>query len=375
MSSCVFWLLARAIKTDDPRYYYGAGAVAGLAIYTYIGTRLVLIMAVVVLGFLVIRQRSYLFSHLRHLFSFFLGSAISAAPQAAFFARHPVIFIGRMGQEGIFMNGWLSQHAAQTGKSILEILWDQFTRTVMVFVAAPALGNFYNSPAPYLTVLASVLFLLGMGYAIAYLLKPPHFMILLWFWAVIFFGGIVTLNPPANTRLVMTTPVLGLFMALGAFKIVEYFQRFRIVTGRVWILILAAIVSVIAYQNTRFYMVEYRTNMYFQDANGEFAMEVGMLAKSLDDDVPLFILGEPRVNSGIPTISYIAPSNPRLDLPSSSVPTFELAPGQRAAFFAIPETQGLLAEIRQRYPHGEGGLVYRRTRPDELLFEYYLVSR
>jgi 4-amino-4-deoxy-L-arabinose transferase-like glycosyltransferase len=374
MSSCVFWLLARAMKTDDPRYYYSAGAIAGLTIYTYIGTRLVLILAVVVLGFLVVRQRGYFLSHRRHLFLFFLGSLISAAPQAAFFARHPLIFIGRMGQEGIFLNGWLQLQAAQTGKSMLEILWNQFTRTVMVFVASPALGNFFNSPAPYLTVFASVLFLLGMGYALAYLLKPQHFILLLWFWAVVFFGGILTLNPPANTRLVMTTPVLGLFMALGAYKISEYLQKFRLLPARILLPLLFLTVAVIAYQNIRFYMFEYRNNMYFQDANGEFAMEVGMMAKTLDDDVPLFILGEPRVNSGIPTISYIAPNNPRVDLPSSSVPTFELAPDQPVAFFAIPETQVVLAELRQKYPGGQGGLVYRKTRPDELLFEYYVVQ-
>jgi 4-amino-4-deoxy-L-arabinose transferase-like glycosyltransferase len=125
LSSFVFWLLARAMKTDDPRYYYSAGAVAGLAIYTYVGTRLVLILAFGVLLFFMIRQRSYLFSHWRHLVLFSVASLISAAPQAAYFARHPDILMGRLSQEGIFLNGWLPQHAAQTGKSLVEILFDQ----------------------------------------------------------------------------------------------------------------------------------------------------------------------------------------------------------------------------------------------------------
>ncbi|HET9906149.1 MAG TPA: glycosyltransferase family 39 protein, partial [Anaerolineales bacterium] len=195
MSALIFWLIARAMKTDDPRYYFSAGVVGGLCIYTYAGTRLALILGGLAILFLIVRQKGYLFSHWKHLIAFSAGIVISAAPQAAHFARHPDIFIGRLGQEGILFNGWLTQQAALTGKSVWDILWSQFTRTTMVFIASAAPGNFFNSPVPYLTIFGSVLFLLGMGYALAFGLEPSHFIILLWFWAVILFGGILTLNP------------------------------------------------------------------------------------------------------------------------------------------------------------------------------------
>jgi 4-amino-4-deoxy-L-arabinose transferase-like glycosyltransferase len=374
MSSFVFWLLAKAMKTSDRRYYYSAGAVAGLTIYTYAGTKLVLILAVAILFFFIIRQRSYLFSHWRHLLSFLGGSVISAAPQAAFFARHPDIFIGRLGQEGILFNGWLTQQAAQTGKSVAEILFNQFTRTTMVFIATPALGNFFNSPYPYLTILGSILFLLGMAYALAYFWKPQHFILLIWFWAVILFGGILTLNPPANTRLLMTTPAVSVFMALGTYKIVEYLQRFRLVPQRVVVPIFLVIVSVISYQNIKYYMFEYRNNMYFQDANGEYAMEVGLMAKKMGSDVHLYILGEPRVYSSFPTLSYIAPDNPRTDVGIGNIAALVVNRNERSAFFATPESRPLLAQIVQMYPGGMSGLVYRKTKPNEILFEYYILN-
>lgn len=374
LSSFVFWLLAKAMKTDDPRYYYSAGAVAGLAIYTYVGTRLVLILAFGVLLFFIIRQKSYLFSHWKHLISFSTASVISVAPQAVFFMRHPDILMGRLSQEGIFMNGWLPRHAAETGKSLLEILFDQVSRTVMVFIATPAVGNFFGSPYPYLTVLGSILFLLGMGYALAYFFQPGHFMILIWFWAVILFGGVLTMNPPANTRLLMTTPAITLFMALGSYKVSEYLRKFRLIPERVFVPIFLVIVAVITYQNINFYMLEYRNNLYFQDANSEYAMEVGLMARELGEDFMIFVLGEPRVNSGIPTISYIAPNNPRIDLGAGNMSMLHLDANQKAAFFAIPENRAQLAEIRQRYPGGQGGVVYRKPRPDEILFEYYVLS-
>jgi 4-amino-4-deoxy-L-arabinose transferase-like glycosyltransferase len=373
LSSMVIWLLAGAFRREAARWYYTAGALAGLAIYTYVGTRLVMILAVGILFFFVIRQKSYLRLHWKHLFAFFVAAVVSAAPQAAFFARHPVVFIGRLGQEGIFLNGWLPRHAAETGKSVAQILFDQLSRTVMVFIATPAVGNFFGSPYPYLTILGSILFLVGMAYALGTLLRPQHFVVLAWFWSVILFGGILTMNPPANTRLLMTSPPVALLMALGTYKIAEYLQKFRLLPARVLVPVFFLVATIITFQNTRFYMSEYRDNLYFQDANSEFAMEVGLMAKQLGPEFTIYILGEPRVNRGIPTLSYIAPASPLVDLGSASLPELQLSEGQKAAFFAIPENQVVLEQIRERYPGGMAGLVYRKPRPGEILFEYYIL--
>ena len=373
MSALIFWLIARAIKKDDPRFYYVAGVVAGLSIYTYAGTRLALILAGFTLLFLILRQKSYLSSHWKHLIAFSVATVVSAAPQAAFFVRHPDIFIGRLGQEGILFNGWLSQQAMQTGKSVWEILFNQFTRTTMVFIASPAPGNFFNSPNPYLTILGSILFLIGMGYALAYCFETRHFIILIWFWAVILFGGILTLNPPANTRLLMTSPAVALFMALGIFKILEYLQKFKIIPERVVVPIFVAIVCIITYQNVNFYMFEYKNRAYFQDANGESIMEIGLMAKQRGKDFQIFVLGAPRIFSGFPTLAFIAPNNPRADLNAENMEAFALPAIGEVGFFAIPENRPLLEEISQKYPGGESGLVYRKTKPDEILFEYYIL--
>lgn len=373
MSAVIFWLLAKGMRTDDKRYYYTAGAVAGLCIYTYIGTRLVLILAGVILLFLILRQKGYLASHRKHLLAFSVGGIVSAAPQAAFFAKHPDVFFGRLGQEGILFNGWLTQHAAESGKSVWEILSSQFTRTIMVFIASSAPGNFFNSPEPYLTVLGSILFLIGMGYALAFSLKPQYFILLIWFWAVILFGGILTLNPPANTRLLMTSPPVVLFMALGAFQILEYLQKFRIVPARVVGPSLILLVGVITYQNINYYMVEYQNQAYFEDANGEYAMEVSLMARQHGDDFQIFLLGAPRVFTAFPTFAFIAPNNLRIDLYAENIETFQCPTNAEVGFFATPENRPLLQQISQKYPGGEGGLVYRRTKPEQILFEYYIL--
>jgi 4-amino-4-deoxy-L-arabinose transferase-like glycosyltransferase len=374
MSALIFWLIARAMKTDDPRYYYAAGTFGGLCIYTYAGTRLALILGGLAILFLIVRQKSYLFSHWKHLIAFSAGIVVSAAPQAAFFARHPDIFVGRLGQEGILFNGWLTQQVAQTGKSVWDILLNQFTRTTMVFIASSAPGNFFNSPIPYLTIFGSILFLLGMGYALAFGLEPRHFIILIWFWAVILFGGILTLNPPANTRLLMTSPAVALFMALGAYKVLEYLRKFRIIPERLMIPIFVLIVGIITYQNANFYMVEYKNNTYFQDANGEYAMEISLMANQQGKDFQIFVLGAPRIFSGFPTFAFIAPYNPRTDLRAEGIDALQRPSGVGVGFFAIPENRPLLQEISQKFPGGQGGLVFRKSMPNEILFEFYILS-
>ena len=374
MSALLFWLITKALQKDDPRYYYSAGIVGGLCIYTYAGTRLALIMGTFIFLFVIVGQDGYLRSHWKHLVAFLFGIVVSIAPQAAYFAQHPNIFLGRMAQEGILFNGWLARRAIETGQSYMDILIDQFIRTTMVFIASPAPSNFFNSPDPYLPVIGSTLFLLGMGYSLVYLFETRYFILLVWFWAVILFGGILTLNPPANTRMLMTSPPVTILMAIGTDKLVEYLQKFRILPARAVIPIFFAVAFIITYQNVKFYMIEYKTNMYFKDANSEFAMETGLMAKDLGEDYTLYFLGAPRVFSGFPTIPFLAPQNLRADLTTESLDTLTLTPDQKVAFFAIAENRPLLEEISRKFPGGERGLVYRKTRLDEVLFEYYILA-
>jgi 4-amino-4-deoxy-L-arabinose transferase-like glycosyltransferase len=374
MSALLFWLITKALQKDDRRYYYSAGIVGGLCIYTYAGTRLALIMGAFIFLFVIVGQDGYLRSHWKHLIAFIFGIVVSIAPQATYFAQHRNIFLGRLAQEGILFNGWLARRAIETGQTYVDVLIDQFTRTTMVFIASPAPSNFFNSPDPYLTIIASTLFLLGMWYSLAFLFETRYFILLVWFWAVILFGGILTLNPPANTRMLMTSPPVAIFMAIGTYKVVEYLQKFRILPERAVLHIFFAVTFIITYQNIKFYMIEYKTNMYFEDANSEFAMETGLMAKDLGEVYTLYFLGAPRVFSGFPTIPFLAPQNRRADLTAESSATLTLATDQRVAFFAIPENRFLLEEISQEFPGGERGLIYRKTGPGEILFEYYILT-
>jgi hypothetical protein len=103
-------------------------------------------------------------------------------------------------------------------------------------------------------------------------------------------------------------------------------------------------------------------------------MEVGLMAKDLGSEFQIYTLGMPRVFSGFPTFDFITPNNVHSDLTTETLSTLQLAPNQKAAFFAIPENQQLITEISQKYPGGKEGSFYRKTKPAEILFRYYIVN-
>ena len=103
-------------------------------------------------------------------------------------------------------------------------------------------------------------------------------------------------------------------------------------------------------------------------------METGLMANDLRDIYTLYYLGSPRIFSGFPTIPFLTSQYPRFDLTAESLAELTLTPDQKAAFFAIPENRPLIDKISQKFPGGERGLIYRKSRPHEILFEYYILA-
>jgi hypothetical protein len=163
-------------------------------------------------------------------------------------------------------------------------------------------------------------------------------------------------------------------MALGTEQLLEYLQKFKVLPELLKPILIGVVIIVISYQNVNFYMVTYRAESLFQDANGEFAMEAGLIARDLGQEYAIYALGEPRVFAGFPTLQFIAPLNPHMDLNADSLATLELQSKQKAIFFAIPENLALLDEIVKKYPNGIRNHFYRKTFSDEILFDYYVLT-
>jgi 4-amino-4-deoxy-L-arabinose transferase-like glycosyltransferase len=365
------WFTYRAIKHHFLLDYVLAGIIAGLSFYTYVGSRLVPLLVIGVFIYAAVRERNYLRSDYPKFGVFGFSTFITVAPIGAYFVKHPDNFMNRIGQEGILLNDWLTNQAAANATSPLIILLDQFAKSTLVFISDSAGGNFFNSPDPYLTLLGSIFFLVGMITAFFRIKETRYMLMLGWFWAVVLFGGILTTNPPANTRMVMSIPAIAIFLALGIDEFASMFQFLR-VKPKLIQAFTVIVLGILFLQGIFFYYGEYWSGFYFRDGNSELGLEAGLQLRELGPQYNYYLLGIPRVFAGFPTTAFLTPENAKADLTSDQIETLVIPAGKGAFFVAIPENQADLAIVEKRFPGGFREIFDRKTQPEVLYYAYIL---
>jgi hypothetical protein len=371
VAAFTLWLVVRALHRDSLSAYLWAGIATGLTFYTYVGGRLVLPLAFAAFFFVAIRRRGYLRTHIRQLGIYTLSTIVSIAPMAAFWLLHMQDFFSRFNQVSIIPSGWLAAELTHPGRTLGGILLDQFARTTLAYIGWSAGGNFFNSPQPYLTILGSLFFLFGMGIAIQRWRDPASLILLTWFWTVVFIGGVFTITPPASTRLVMTIPAVAIFVAIGVKKVLDVVTQFRIsVPLRRALGVL--LVGILVLQNAYFYFGPYRVGSYFDDANGEVAMQAGIRLKDLGSEYTLVMVGAPRMFSDFPTIRFLAPGNRRTDIDPTRAASADLSQYLPAFVVATPSNLQALQTVAANFPGGVWETIPSQTRNEMLYFGYVL---
>lgn len=371
MAPLVVWLIFRAVRTRRLSSYLLAGVATGLTFYTYVGTRLVLAFAIGTFIYIIIRQKGYWKENRLQLSVYLAALLVTLTPMATFFIKYPGLFMTRISQEGIFLNGWLPRQVQITGQSVGQILLAQVKDTVLVFFSQNA-TYFLNFDRPYLTILGAIFFVIGLAIAFAHLLEPRYFILQAWFWSVLILGGFLTVNPPANTRLVLTIPATVLFIALGAWQVSRVLLHLKFKPS--WIFSLNIIlVLILGFQNLSFYFGMYRTGHFSQDANSALAMEAGLELQRLGDKYDYYLFGLPRVFADFPTTAFLAPGVSRRDLKEESIPGLSINPGRGAFIVAIPQNKELLQQVMALHPGGEWEVVPRKDQ-DEVLYYAYILT-
>jgi 4-amino-4-deoxy-L-arabinose transferase-like glycosyltransferase len=373
MTVCfVLWLTSRAIRRGNIADYFWAGMAGGLSFYTYVGSRLVLLLAIIMIIYSIFFRRDSIKTQLVFMGSFLAAAILAMTPLLYYFIRHPDIFMTRFGQESIFLNHWLTNEAARTGTSIARILLKQFADTILVYISQPAVGNFFNSSQPYLSILGSIFFVFGMVYAFMKLKEPRMVTLLVWFWAVVFLGGVLTLSPPANTRLIMTSPAVAIFIALGITQFFRILTQLNLLNLRWQAIFSVSLLVILGMQNIAYYFGIYRYENYFQDATGEYAEVFGLELEKLGPNYDYYLFGLPRIFAAFPTIVFLSPENNMYDINRDMIDSLVLNPGKSNIFVAIPENRIDLERIKEIYPGGTWEEVGRRYRLEVLYYAYIL---
>ncbi len=371
-STAILWLVYRAMRRGTLTTYLWAGLVTGLALYVYLGSRLAIGLAFGVLGYLAFYHRPFLRTHLRALLVFSGAASLVAAPMAAFFWRQPDHFFARLNSEGIFNNGWLLRVAANTGRSYLDLLSEQFSRSSLVYVARPATSGFFSSPAPYLTFLMAIVFVLGLAYTLGRLREPRYLTLGVWFGSVVILGSTLTVSPPSSQRLLMSAPALALIVALGLRKLALVLEHTQLLSPRMGLGLCGFAVLLANVQGLVFYFGQYQQGQYFANPGNELTYESREHTSQLGSDYRMYVLGEPSVYVAFASFSYFAPDLPREDFNTVTPEALAAVPRDRGAFFlAVPSRRADLEWVAAQLPGGTWIETPRRYQPAQVLYYAY----
>jgi 4-amino-4-deoxy-L-arabinose transferase-like glycosyltransferase len=358
------WLLDLGLTRPDEagrtRYLTLAGLVMGLSTYFYTGARLlpVLIAAYVALVWIKSRQpgrRKKPAGGLAWpLLMFVLAFLVAAGPMLSYALSHPDEWNARINQVGIIQSGWLAREPELTGKGTGQILAEQFLRATGAFHVFPDRTAWYGADRPLLGFLPGVFAILGMAWALIHWQERRNFLVLIWFWAVVITGGMLTESPPSSQRLVMAAPAVALLVAIGLEQTVKLLRRLLGPRFGLWEnLVMGLLVLSLALGSVHFYFVEFAPSRRYGTANGETATMMGHYLRKLDGGGPVYLLGAPRIYWKFGTMEFLAPSVSGQDVvePLSAPPDF-VDEDRGAVFLFLPERTGELDWVQQAFPAG-----------------------
>jgi 4-amino-4-deoxy-L-arabinose transferase-like glycosyltransferase len=369
-----FYLLFRGLRSRRWWDFALSGLFLGVGLYLYYASRLV---PFIVLGFLVlaaVTQRGFLRAHWRGIVVLWLVAITVFAPMAVYFLQHPWYFISRTSHVFVLgTQGWVDTPYAR--ENVATTLLGQAARVLPLFNYGGDMSGQYGYKGSMLDFFTALFFVLGMGYSFAHAGRLRHMFLLLWFWATMIVGGMLTLPAPFIPRLAGMLPVLCIFAAVaieGILNVLLDAWRQSKATRAMLGSLVAITLVVSAYLNCDTYF-----NKYLPTIQGwamrEPATAIARYMNSLGDDYKVYLLGAPKLYVRHGTIRFIARDADAMDVldPTQYIP-LRSGGGKNAAFILLPSHLHHLSQLQQYYPKG---VVRNFTRDSgELWFTVFEIS-
>lgn len=369
----VFYFVIRGLERKKLGDMLVAGVLLGLAIYFYMGARLIPIILLVYLAYRALTEPGFVHEHLAHLAICALIAVIVTLPILAYWRAHPRDLMSRWSMMGIFPSGWVEAEMQRTGNTVLQVVWGQFLKAALAFNYYPDPTFWYRPGIPLLCFVSSIFFVFGLTRSITRIRQKEHFLLVIWFLGVIIFGGTLLENPPTSPRLVLAIPPVVIWVAMGIRSVASYLQQVLTERKQLAIILAAVFTVVICAQSTHFYYRTYTPSHVFGGHNTEVADRMGKYLRVLGPNYQCYFHGAPRMYYGFATIPYIAQGVHGIDVPQppqEGLPFVNI--GKDAVFVFLPERRGELDVVRRTYP--DGLLREFRNERGQMLFIAYEVD-
>ncbi|MCC6299433.1 MAG: glycosyltransferase family 39 protein [Anaerolineales bacterium] len=260
----------------------------------YLTAQVIVGLALVYMLIAFIFHRSWFKAALPAALAFWGGFMVMILPEALYISRHPDEFLNRLSQDGVFQSGWLTATMQSTGQSAVTILFERIIHAFMSLVFYPAI-DFYGSPSPMLTVVSSVLFLVGLGIALFRVRQPAYLLLNGYFWGTTVAVGVFAIPPSADSyRMLMAFPAALILCAIGLDQILETLGIGWETARNVYVFSTASVLIGLLILNVWIYYGDFAGQCRFGgNLESRFASYLGTYAKTVESESNIYLLSDP----------------------------------------------------------------------------------
>jgi 4-amino-4-deoxy-L-arabinose transferase-like glycosyltransferase len=280
-----------------------------------------------------------------------LGLLLAGLPYAVQAALKPDQFFSRLNTDGTFQSGWLQQTMAESGRSAVEVLAERAAHAFLSLNFYPAL-DFYGARAPLLDFVTSVLFLLGLGYALWRTRDPGYLLLNGYFWSVTLAVGIFSVPPSADSyRMLIALPAAILLAAVGLERLIQVITPWGTGLAAARVLWVAGLLTATLVLNLRTYFMDFAAQCrYGGDPQTRFASYLGNYLRTQDRVATLYLLSDGIFRHGThSSVDFLSRNRP---VQNWDAPLADLAPAPGSVIIANPNRAEELKTWTHAHPGG-----------------------
>jgi dolichyl-phosphate beta-glucosyltransferase len=220
-----FAFLAHGVQGKRGSSLFVAGAVSGLALYSYTAGRLIPIVALAFLASLFRFRRRRLTA--RFMVAYLLGLSIAATPLILNYVKDPSILeLDRVASVWVLADENRAHVTATSGATTpAGILWHQTSKTLRGFASIGDASSQYGTSQPILASWMALVALVGVAIVACHWRAARHRFLLLWGVLGLILGSILILDPPSHTRLLVIIPLPYLLIGVAIVAIARRLRR------------------------------------------------------------------------------------------------------------------------------------------------------
>lgn len=270
-----------------------SGILVAIHFSVYLTAQVMIALVLVYMLLALIFYRAWFKTIYRVALAFWGGFLIAILPEAVYISRNTNEFLNRLAQNGTFQSGWLDITIQSTGQSAATILFGRVVHAFLSLIYYPAF-DFYGSPAPMLTVVSSVLFLIGLAVSLLRARSREYLLLNGYFWGATLAVGLFAIPPSADSyRMLMAFPAALVMCAIGLDQILAVFGIGWQNSKQAYAFSISIVLLGLLILNAWTYFGDFAGQCRFGgNLAGRFASYLGSYVKTLESESSVYLLSD-----------------------------------------------------------------------------------